>query len=226
METPQNNQEKEKEKIKKVKEMYETVLALPEVVEALNLLDTLPENLRYHDKNHTLDVIHEAILFAVEDEVSDEVVIQQAIAAAWHDVGYIKQYENNEPVAIELFKLSKAAGNMTAEDIAETIANISDTQMVMKDGVPHLIMQHSTHGYLLDADLSNFGRDDFGEKRLKVAEELRIDLENPVIKKKFFEFALALLRNHEWKTESARRLRQEKKEENIRRVEEELTEEV
>jgi hypothetical protein len=203
--------------------LYHELIQKPEIAEALTLLDGLPEHLRYHDKAHTLDVITETILFALADGASREVTEQQAISAAWHDVGYIEQDKENEPIAIHLFEQSAAYKTLPDSERKEVIANILDTALVMKGEIPYLLQQQSKFGYALDGDVSNFGRNDFFEKRMKVAEEMGLDLTNPDIKKKFYKFTLDLLKNHEWKTASARMLRQLKKEENIRGAEEEYT---
>jgi len=65
--------------------LYAELIERPEITEALAILDRLPEHLRYHVKEHTLDVIRETILFAVADGASGEVIEQQAIAAAFAD---------------------------------------------------------------------------------------------------------------------------------------------
>jgi hypothetical protein len=220
MEKPKNFLTEE-ELQEKVEIAFAEALKMPEVAEALEILDGLPENLKYHDKGHTLDVIKETILFALADNAGEEITKQQVIAAAWHDIGYIKQYEQNEPVAVDLFRQSKAFQNLSEEERDEIVADIMDTQLIMRDGEPYLLQERSKFGYLLDGDVSNFGREDYFEKRMKVAEELRIDLSNPEIKKKFFAFALALLKNHEWKTGSARFLRQAQKEKNLEQLGEE-----
>jgi hypothetical protein len=204
-----------------VESIFNELIKIPEISEALNLLESLPENLRYHDKNHTPDVIRETVLFAIADGLNIKDIKLQALAAAWHDTGYLERYENNEPIAVEMFQKSKGFQNLSKEEQEEITSEIMDTQMVMKDGKPFLLKQRSKFGYLLDGDVSNFGRKDFFEKRMLVAEELNIDLPNPETKKKFYAFAIELLKNHEWKTQSARRLRQAQKEINLRELEEE-----
>lgn len=202
--------------------LFNEYMKKPEVSEALAILDQLPENLSYHNKAHTLDVIKETILFALVDGVEKEILDQLVIAAAWHDVGYIEQYEHNEPVAVRLFENSSAYTSLPDDIRQEIVANILDTQLVIKDGEPFLIQSRSKLGYLLDADVSNFGREDFWEKRLLIAQELGIDLNDLEIKKMFYSFALRLLKNQEWKTAPARMLRQTQKERNLVRVAEEL----
>ncbi len=206
----------------RVASMYEKMLQKPEVAEALDLLDQLSDNIRYHNKGHTLDVLRETILFAIADGVDKEVVEQVSISAAWHDVGYIRQYENNEPVAVELFKQSRAFQNISEEQRNEIIANILDTRMVIVDNNPHLLQSGSKYGYVLDGDVSNFGREDYFDKRMQVAEELGLDLSDANLRRKFYEFAIKLLENHEWKTSSGRNLRQTQKKINLRIMREEL----
>lgn len=220
MESPKEIPQEEELKAE-VEAIFEELIKTPEISEALDMLDGLPENLRYHDKRHTMDVLRETILFALADGADKETIKQQAVSAAWHDVGYMERYEQNEPIAVEMFQRSKAFQFLPEEQRNEIIANIMDTQMVMKDDKPSLLQQQSKFGYVLDGDVSNFGREDYFEKRLKVAEELGFDLSDLELKKKFYAFAIELMKNHEWKTASARALRQAQKEINLKKIEEE-----
>jgi hypothetical protein len=224
METPHINTENlsEEELQTKTEAIYNELIQMPEIAEALNLLDQLPENLKYHNKAHTLDVLYETVLFAVVNGASQRDIEISAIAAAWHDVGYVEQYEQNEGVAVELFKQSTAFQKLSPEEQNEIISIILDTQMVMKEGKPHLLQQKSRLGYVLDADVSNFGRTDYFEKRQKVSDEIGLNLDDVNVKRKFFNFAKELLVNHDWKTGSARKLRQSQKEENLKKLLEEI----
>jgi hypothetical protein len=205
---------------REVTNLYNELIKTPEIREALTLLDGLPKHLRYHNKEHTLDVLHETILFAVADDASRDTIDEQAIAAAWHDVGYLERDKDNEPVAVELFEKSSAYQKLSEDKRREVAANILDTAMVTKEGKPVFLQECSDYGYILDGDVSNFGRKDFFEKGEKLAEELGVDFSNPQAKAGFYKFTLELLRNHEWKTGSARELRQHQKEENIFELEE------
>ncbi len=220
MERPKQTPAEESVRLKdEAAAIYHELIRMPEVAEALTLLDRLPEHLRYHTKAHTLDVIQETILFALADGASREVIEQQAVSAAWHDVGYIEQEKENEPIAVRLFEQSAAYRLLSEDARKEVIANILDTTVIVEGGTPSLRHQRSQFGYALDGDVSNFGRKDFFEKRAKVAEELGVDLTDAEARGKFYKFTLDLLKNHEWKTASARALRQAQKEENIRQAE-------
>lgn len=199
--------------------IFNELIKKPEIVEALKLFDKLPSNLCYHNKDHTLDVIKETILFAVVDYADRDTIELEAIAAAWHDVGYIKQSENHELISAELFKQSKTYEKLPSDKRDEIVSNILDTQIIVNENEPFLLKKNSKNGYVLDADVSNFGRKDYFQKGELVAKELGVDLSNPIDKKNFYNFAYKLLKNHRWKSGSAKFLRQYQKEENIKQLE-------
>jgi hypothetical protein len=203
-----------------VQERYEMMLMMKEVKEALALLDKLPDELGlvYHVKDHTLDVIHDTVLFAVADNVTPDVLKQQSIAAAWHDMGFLTRLDDNESLAVDAFQQSEAFKRMSRTAVWETIANIWDTRVLKEDGALRLTMKESTIGYVLDGDVSNFGRPDFFEKMNAVAKERKLDLTNPAVKKAFLTDVISLLENHEWRTEPARRFREATKQENLEKL--------
>ena len=220
-------EEKKEEQLKdQVESIFVEVIKKPEITEALDLLDKLPSNLTYHNKDHTLDVIKETILFALGNGLGLETYFSEtlehlAIAAAWHDVGYLDDPKNHEANSVKRFEESKTYKKLSDEARREIVSNILDTKIVITNGTPNIIQAKSKWGYILDADVSNFGRDDFLSNSSKVVAELNINLNDIETKKKFLKFTIDLLKNQEWKTESARRMRQAKKEENIKSMEEE-----
>lgn len=194
------------------------------VKEALTLLDTLDSKYVYHSKAHTLDVIRETILFAVAEKAPPDVIWQEAISAAWHDTGFVKgrpEGMSTEQYAMHLFTTSVTYEKLIKEgknDVATTILrNIEDTE-VRKDatGAPTLKKLHQeTPGFVLDGDMSNFGRSDFLEKLELVAQELGHDTSDPLVQKESYRNTLTLMKNHSWRTDSARMFREAKKRENI-----------
>jgi adenylate cyclase len=207
----------------KIDVYFEKFIQMPEIAEALVLLDKLPKDLVYHNKDHTLDVLKETILFCLSDDQEEEIIKHQVIAAAWHDVGFIESKKNNEPIAVKLFEQSETYKKLPDVYKIEIINSILDTQIIIVDSSPNLSQIRSMVGYMLDADVSNFGREDFNEKRMKVAEEQNVDLKNIDERKKFDKFLIDLLKNHNWKTDSAKKLRQEQKEINLKLLEKEYS---
>jgi len=157
----------------------------------------------------------ETILFALADNVSRGVIEQQVIASAWHDVGYVKDDKNNEPIAVKLFENSTSYAQLDTEIRNEIVSNIADTTVIVHDGVPNFHMTHSALGYMLDGDVSNFGRDDFFNCMDKIAEETNVDLSDQRERTKMYAFVISLLENHTWHTEGAHMLRDAKKQRNL-----------
>jgi len=185
--------------------------ALPIIKNGLaQLQKELPSHLVYHAYAHTEDVLAEAIRFAVVDCRSDRDLELLAIAATYHDAGFIQSPAANEPIGAQMaLQAMKAHGGYSSEETTLVEQMILDT--TLKDTLtgPRQVPSTDLSRYLLDADLSNFGREDFFDKGELQRQELGYDQE--VFRRKSFE----LLNAHRWLTNAARSLRQTKKEENI-----------
>ena len=184
------------------------------------MLDDLPEYLRYHTKEHTEDVFHEAILFGIHDGLGEKELEKIAVAAAWHDIGFLIEQNNNETAAVSLFE--REAFLLNLDYVNDIKKMIMDTKLEITENGPEILMKHNISAYLLDADVSNFGRPDFKDKMNLIAEESKIDLNNKEIKIKFLKFTSTLLKNQNWHTNAARELRQEQKMINIAELEKEI----
>lgn len=212
--------------LEKREALYLEIIKIPAIQEALRLLDGLPRHLAYHVKAHTEDVIKETILFALADGISRGAIEQQAIAAAWHDIGYLEQDKANELLAVNRFENSPATIDIDKNIRAEIIANILDTEISFTNGVPAQNKELSMLGYVLDADVSNFGRDDFRTCTRKIALEQGKDWDLIEDRLKLYPFIISLLENHTWKTESAKRFREKTKQENLKKLKEDYEEDL
>lgn len=170
----------------------------------------LPTNLHYHAVEHTEDVLSEVALFAILGQVSTTDLELLAIAAAYHDAGYLERYVDNEVIGARMARIAMEGEGFPLEDIASVERMVLDTRLVSTGGGRRQIATTGLSRYLLDADLSNFGRADFFEKSELQRLELGIDRE------RFLRRTFALISTHSWQTDAARRLRQPTKEENIR----------
>ena len=192
--------------------------SLPAVSEALSLLRTkLPSHLHYHAYSHTEDVLGEVVKLALLDSLAERDVELLAVAAAWHDVGFIYSNSSNEPLAAR--QMRDTVGPLALYSDAEltTIEQMILDTALIPDG--ETFKQHASNPlsrYLLDADLANFGRDDFFEKS-----ELQ-RLESNELEQTFRHKTLSLVRNHRWLTKAAHTLWQVKKEQNLQALESSL----
>lgn len=205
---------------KQVSLKIEQYKKLPIIAKAFLLLDKLPKNLIYHNKNHTEDVLHEAILFGVLDDLNEKELERLAVASVWHDTGFTERINENEEIAIKLFEeANKETPTEYAEDIKKMIL---DTTVHKTDKGFEIIMANPISAYLLDADVSNFGRKDFWQKRKEIADEREVNWEDKAERLAFLQATLSFIKNNNWHTDAAKNYRQEQKEKNIIEMEKEI----
>ncbi len=184
---------------------------LPIVQQAFSRLDNeLPEDLHYHSAQHTRDVFAEALRFAVEDGLGERELLLIAVAAAYHDLGYLERYEKNEPVGADLAERAmRDAGGFTELEITEVREMILSTQVTDTPTGLERTKRTELAAYLMDADWGSFGRDDFFEKCDQLIEETRAPAEA------FYQKSLQLVGGHKYLTAGARALRDAAKQENL-----------
>lgn len=122
---------------------------------ALNLLDKeLPSNLFYHGVHHTLDVCNAVEELSQQENVTDANLELLRTAAVLHDIGFIEQYLDNEPLAVRFAHKILPAFGYTSEQV-ETVGGI-----IMCTQIPQNPRSHIEQ-IMCDADLDYLGRHDF-----------------------------------------------------------------
>ncbi len=199
------------ELVAKVDKILAKLGGLSEVEEAFRLLtDELPSRFTFHSLSHTEDVLRETVLFAVLAERDPREIELLGIAASFHDVGFISCPDDHEALSAKIAGEAMARSERyTAEEIDLVKAMIKDTKIALQDGKKIRVASCELSKYLLDADVSNFGRDDFFERLEAHCRELDCD------SRSHLEQTRDLMLDHTWFTEVARRLRQSKKEGNL-----------
>jgi predicted metal-dependent HD superfamily phosphohydrolase len=170
----------------------------------------LPAHLKYHTLAHTEDVLREAILFGVMDHLPPRQLELLAVAAACHDLGFITSSGANELIGATFAREQMTHfGGYSPDEILLVERMILDTALVETPEGPRQIASTELSRYLLDADLSNFGRDDFFERGELQRQELGQEREL------FRKNTLVLIKAHRWLTPAGQALRQATKERNI-----------
>ena len=177
------------------------------------LRDELPKDLRFHIAKHTLHttkgVVASANRIAISEDVSEhdrELIIT---AAYFHDIGYIIEYNKNEPIAARMAgRILKLIGYKPNE-----IAKIQ--KMIL---ATDLEIEPKTHleKILCDADLDHFGREYFFKLDGKLREEWRVEGQDASDEAKWYKGTLEILEKHHYYTESQIKLREKKKQKNIK----------
>jgi HD superfamily phosphodiesterase len=103
----------------------------PLVSEALQVLDKLPEGLYYHNKQHTVNVISAAVKCAELDGISSRDLELLAIAAAWHDTGYINRRNQNEIIGADLAREGRQNPSLLRKRILSRSSSFRDGKKIL-----------------------------------------------------------------------------------------------
>jgi predicted metal-dependent HD superfamily phosphohydrolase len=177
--------------------------------------DELPGSIKYHDANHTLHptkgVVANANRIAIAENISEHDRELLIAAAYFHDTGYIREYDKNEPIAARMAgRILKLIGYKPKE-----IGKIQ--KMILSTDLDREPKSH-LEKILCDADLDNLGRDDFFKLDGKLREgrgARGIDVSDDA---KWFKGTLQIMKNHQYYTETQKKLRQKEKQKNIERL--------
>lgn len=195
------------------------------VVEALALLrEKLPQEYFYHNLEHTRSVIVNAIRCALLDGVSTRALELIAIAAAWHDTGFIFQKQRNEPIGAEMaIAAMRNHGGYEDHEIADVATAILDTQVQFNTDLGCMVQtaRGRLSSWVLDGDLSNFGQSGFLQVSLLLLREFTgvdvkeaQDLRHPKAIE-FLEGSIRMLRAHSYLSQGGQRLFNQQKLRNV-----------
>ena len=189
------------------------------VKEALELLRKgLSPELYYHSIEHTEHVMQTVDTLARADglNIKERELLQ--IAAAFHDTGYLIQNDSNEPYGAAFAKAAMIREGYPKEDIDLVTEMIMATEIIVgHDGVPQQREAKGIACYLQDADLSNFGSEDFFEQsKLVLREQIGKPLAETTLPEfqKFLSGATRMLEVHSWKTPAGKAIFEDQRLEN------------
>ena len=201
------------------------LMSHPLVSEALQVLDKLPEGLYYHNKQHTVNVISAAVKCAELDGISSRDLELLAIAAAWHDTGYIIRRNQNEIIGADLAREAMIrTGLYLPEEIAQVTAAILDTEVAMDPASASFIQtaRGRLSPWLLDGDLSNFGSSDYMRISLSLLREFSgfhvrqpEDLRDPRAIS-FIAGSIRMMCHHKFQSDGGKQLFQSQKDDTLR----------
>jgi predicted metal-dependent HD superfamily phosphohydrolase len=177
------------------------------------LKNELGPDYRYHNLEHTLDVLQSVEILGKMEKINGNDMLLIKTAALFHDAGMLIRYNGHEDESADLAKKILPQFGYTDAEI-EAIHHMILTTRLPQSAHTHL------EQILCDADLDYLGREDFFmiAHRLKY-EWNRLNI-NKITLKKWYELQLAFLQRHTYYTQSAARLRQEKKKQNLTEVNE------
>jgi predicted metal-dependent HD superfamily phosphohydrolase len=130
------------------------------------LSNELSSNLHYHSKNHVLDVLQAALMYANHEGISDYEKNLLKTAVLFHDSGFTVQTKDHEDIGCDIVRKNLPDFGYASEDI-ERICG-----MIMATKIPQNPQNH-LEAILCDADLDYLGRDDFYSIGATLYEELK-----------------------------------------------------
>jgi uncharacterized protein len=172
-------------------------------------------NLAYHSQAHTIDVIDEALSLAKLDGVDEDSLLRLAVAAAFHDAGFLAQRTDHEEIGARMAADAMAADSrFNPADIDLVAKMILDTRVNPHGPVHRCTTKLSP--WLLDADMANFGRQDFFRQTELIAQEMQVNITDMVSN------TLDLMDRHSWQSPAGIKRFDAKKQENRSLLEQRL----
>jgi class 3 adenylate cyclase/predicted metal-dependent HD superfamily phosphohydrolase/ActR/RegA family two-component response regulator len=180
-----------------------------------NLKALLPEDVVYHDINHTLNVEKAAVRFARLEGVDEESVIILQTAALYHDAGFILRSHDNEEFAVKMAgdKLPRFGYNESQIKLIQEIILATASERKPKNLLEKI---------MCDADHDYLGRPDY----FAITERLRKELAHfgrKMTDIEWIEFQLNyMVGTHRYYTDTAKNIRLQGKKARIADLKEQL----
>jgi HD superfamily phosphodiesterase len=175
------------------------------------LENELSNDLHYHSIDHTLDVMESVSRIAEMENVNGHDQLLLKTGALFHDLGFLETYDEHENASIRMAEKILPQYGYTSDEIKVIAGLIRSTEIPQKP-------QTHLEKIMADADLDYLGRDDL----FLIGQRLQYEwyLHGKVSSlREWHEKQLAFLKTHEFFTDSAKKLRQERKQENILELE-------
>lgn len=170
------------------------------------------ENHYYHQYEHALEVANRAVELWKKEWVSEDILEVLALAWLFHDVWFVIQYDENEYIWATIAKNYLKSIFYPAEKIKLVEELIIATIYTRK---PENLLE----SIIRDADTDNLWRDDFFEKWERLKMEIEHIKKIKILDPDWTHYSINFLREHKYMTPSEIEERQNKKEENLRKLE-------
>jgi len=174
----------------------------------------LPDNLYYHNINHTIEVCEAAERIALNEGIISDDLFVLRTAALYHDAGFIEKYQNNEILGAKMARKDLPKHGYSVQQI-DKIEELIMVTFATKQ--PKTLLEK----VLRDADLDYLGRHDFHKRSEQLMKEL---VERDMVRspEHWDELQEKFLESHEFHTESTKKLRKELKLQHLKEIKERI----
>lgn len=193
--------------------MNENIIAW--VKKYVNMMMWPLENHYYHQYEHALDVANRTLELWKKEWIDDENLEILVIAALFHDIWFIIQYENNEYIWATIAK-------NYLKSIFYPESKIQLIEKLIIATIPTRKPEDLLESIIKDADTDNLWRDDFFEKWERLKKEIECMKKIKILDPDWTHYSINFLREHKFVTKTSVIERQAKKEENLKTLEEKI----
>lgn len=173
------------------------------------------ENHYYHAYEHALEVADRVLELGKKEWINEETLEILVIAALFHDVGFVIQYDDNEYIGATIAKnylrsifYPQEKINMVEKLIIATIYTRTPENLL--------------ESIIRDADTDNLWREDFFEKWERLKKEIECIKKIKILDPDWNHYSINFLKEHKFITQTEIQERQRKKEENLKKLEEKV----
>lgn len=177
----------------------------------LNKLEReLPEYLYYHNVKHTIDVVTQAELIGIGENVDDAELLLLKTAALFHDSGHILSYDEHEHFATIIAREILPDYFYTLRQIEQICELIMATKMPPNP-------KNKLEKIICDADLDYLGRSDMIPVSNSLYRELK-EMDKIGTLKEWNKLQMKFISRHQYYTKTAQSLREVNKLKQIERI--------
>lgn len=173
------------------------------------------DKLRYHNIEHTKNVVHAARLIAGKCSVTDEELEKLQVAAWFHDVGYLEQKQNHEDISKRFAREFLEKHGKPNDYIQQVEECIEATRVPQQPG-------DKLSAILCDADLYHVSQDDFMENTQIFWDEISAMNGEDMNEIKYLEKTLKFFKDHTYHTDYGKAMLEPGKKANLKKVKKEL----
>jgi len=170
----------------------------------------LPSHLYYHNVKHTVDVVTQCELIGWAEGLDDHQLLMLKTAALFHDAGHTISYSNHEARSIDIAREMLPKYDYLPEEIEMIVRLIMATKLPPK---PYDLLE----SIICDSDLDYLGRIDFVPVSNTLFAELQVQNKTLTLND-WNMMQIKFISSHQYFTDTGRRLRNVKKQEQIERI--------
>lgn len=178
----------------------------------VNILLWPLENHYYHQYSHALEVMDRSLYIWEKEWLSEDDLEILAIASLFHDTWFIIQYDDNELIWAWIARNYLKSILFPEEKIQKIEELIIAT-------IPKREPKNLLERIIKDADMDNLWRDDFFDKWKRLRKELEEIKNIKILEPDWNHYSIDLLRQHRFLTKTEINEREQKKQENLKKLE-------